>query len=165
MDRPYHVFSEEGALMPSGSPHPPAPRIRPRQSSLWLGMISRFGGRSRLNEPRYKLFWQTVAIAASMLIFGALRHSTMEIADRDSAQVTVRDSRSEELGRKVSGFQLRQVEADAAEAPLNMASHFVAKDFTNHVKLQAHNPAAMKKSALTPSAQQGRAVQKRVVLN
>jgi hypothetical protein len=128
-------------------------------------MISRFGGRPRLNEPRYKLFWQTMAIVTSMLIFGALRRSTMEITDRDSARVTVRDSRSEELGWKVSGFQARQVEADAAEARLNIANHFVAKDFTNHIKVQAHNSATMKKSDLTPSAQQGRAVQKRVVLN
>ena len=149
--------------MPSGSLHPsPVPRIRPIQSPFWLGIISRFGGRSRLNEPRYKLFWQTMAIAASMLIFGALRRSTVEIADHDSAPVTVRDSRSEELGRKVSGFQARQVEADAR---LNIANHFVAKDFTNHVKLQAHNVATLKKSDLTPSAQQDRAVQKRVVLN
>ena len=152
--------------MPSGSPHlSPEPRIRPRESSFWLGMISRFGGRPRLNEPRHKLFWQTMAIVTSMLIFGALRRSTMEITDRDSARVTVRDSRSEELGWKVSGFQARQVEADAAEARLNIANHFVAKDFTNHVKLQAHNTATLKKSDLTPSAQQGRAVQKRVVLN
>jgi hypothetical protein len=152
--------------MPSGSPYPsPVPRIRPTHSSFWLGMISRFGGRSRLNEPRYKLFWQTMAIAASMLIFGALRRSTLEMPDHDSAPVTVGDSRSEELGRKVSGFQARQVEADPAEARLNIANHFVAKDFTNHVKLQAHNTATLKKSDLTPSAQQGRAVQKRVVLN
>ena len=101
-----------------------------------------------------------------MLIFGALRPSTIETTDRDSAQVTVRDSRSEELGWRVSGSQARQVEAaNAAEARLNIAHHFVAKDFTNHINLRAHNTATMKKSDLIPSAEQGRVIQKRVVLN
>jgi hypothetical protein len=101
----------------------------------------------------------------SMLLFGVLRRSTMEIPDRDSARVTVRDSRSEELGRTGSGFQVRRVGADAAaEARLNITNHFVAKNFTNHIKLQAH-AATIEKSDLTPSAQKGRAVQKRVVLD
>jgi hypothetical protein len=129
-------------------------------------MVSRFGGRRRLNEPRYKLFWQTMAIATSMLIFGALRPSTLETTDRDSARVTVRDSRSAEFGRKLSGSQARHVEAAiAAKARLKMADHFVAKDFTNDSNSQAHNTATLEKSDLTRSAQQGRVVQKRVVLN
>ena len=157
--------------MPSGSPHPapPAsnqPRIHPTESSFLFGVVSRFGGRRRLNEPRYKLFWQTMAIAASMLIYGALRSSTMEISDRESARVTVPDSRSAELGWKASASQARQIApSNTAEARLNRADYFVAKDFTKHINLPAHSTATVEKSDLTHSAQQGRVVQKRVVLD
>jgi hypothetical protein len=101
-----------------------------------------------------------------MLIFGALRSSTMETSARESARVTVHDSRSAELGWKVSGSAARQVApTNAAEARLNRADYFVAKDFTKHTNLPAHNAATMEKSDLTRSAQQGRVVQKRVVLD
>src|ERR1700680_2602072 len=74
-----------------------------RPSALLVGVASRFGRRSRLNEPRYKLLWQTVAIVASMLIFASLRPSTTDATASDTTRSTMLNFGSKELGRAVSG--------------------------------------------------------------
>ena len=81
------------------SRHPTLPPILPaggqsgispaRSSAFSVKVASRFGGRSRLNGPRYKLLWQTVAIAASMLIFASLRPSTTDVTAGDTTRSTM----------------------------------------------------------------------------
>jgi hypothetical protein len=142
-------------------------RMSPAQTSAILfGMASRFRGRSHLvNEPRYKLFWQTVAIVASMLIFAATRPSTTDVTAGETNQSTRLDSGSKALRQTVSGTRSQQTEVPkATEAQLRQSGYFVAKDFTNHFKLHAHNIATMQNSELKRNAQ-GSVKRKRVVVN
>lgn len=115
-------------------------RISPTQTlTLPLGLALRFGRKRRLNEPRYRLFWQTVAIVASMLIFAAIRPPTTEVTAGDTIQSTRRDPLSTEL-RTVSGTRSKQAEAsNAAEAPRREPDHFVARDFTHHANQHARS--------------------------
>ena len=157
--------------MPYGNPtRPPSPvrsgeqlQSSPTQpSAFWVGVVARFGGRRRLDGPRYKLFWQTMAIAASMLLFAALRPPTTEVTAGDTTQLTRRDPSSRdpsanELRRPTSGTPSQQAEV-VAEARPRKSDHVVARD------LHTHNIAAMQKSELARSTQ-GSLVQKRVVLD
>jgi hypothetical protein len=140
--------------------------ISPAQPSALLAKVaSRFGARSRLNGPRYKLLWQTVAIAASMLIFGSLRPSTTDVTAGDITRSTMLNSGSKELGRTVSGTPSQQVGVSkTAEAQLRRSDYFVAKDFTNHFNFHAQSIATVQKSELTRTGQ-GSVSQKRVVVN
>ena len=124
-------------------------------SAIFFGIASRFKGRSRVvNGPRYKLFWQTVAIVASMLIFAALRPSTIEVTAGDTTQSTRLDSSSKELRGTVSGMRSQQTEVPkATEAQLRQSDYVVAKDFTKHFKLRAYRSATIQKSDLKHNAQ------------
>ena len=124
-----------------------------RPSALFVGVASRFGGRSRLNRPRYILLWQTVAIVASMLIFASLRPSTTQVTAGDTTRSTMLDSSPKGLRRTVSGTRSKTEVSKAAEARLRQSDYFVAKDFTNHFNLHAHTSiATMQKSELTRNA-------------
>ena len=166
---PGRPFAKNGnpSLSPPSVPSGEKPRISPAQNSAILfGMAARFGGRSRLvNEPRYKLFWQTLAIAASMLLFAALRPSTTEVTAGNATQSTRLGAGSEELRRTGSRTRSQRTALPkAAEAQPHRSDYFVAKDFTNHFKLHAHSIATLQKSELRRSAQ-GSVSHKRVVIN
>jgi hypothetical protein len=135
--------------------------IGPAQPTAFsVNVASRFGGRSR--GPRYPLLWQTVAIAASMLIFASLRPSTTGVTAGDTNRSTMVNFGSKELGRTVSGERPKQMGVSkTAEAHLRRSDYFVAKDFTNHFNRHAQSIATMGKSELTPTAQ-GSVSQKRV---
>jgi hypothetical protein len=163
----------EGASMPSGDSTLP-PLIasgehsgsRPaRPSALLVGVASRFGRRSRLNEPRYKLLWQTVAIVASMLIFASLRPSTRDVTASDTTRPTMLDSSPRGLRRTVSGTRSRQVGVSkTAEVQRRQSDYFVAKDFTNHFNLHGQSIATVQKSEFTRTGQ-GSVSQKRMVVD
>jgi hypothetical protein len=133
----------EGASMPSGVSTPP-PAIaagersgiaQARPSALLVGLASRFDRRSRLNEPRYKLFWQTVAIVASMLIFGSLRPSTTDVTASDTTRSTMLDSSPRGLRPTVSGKRSQQIGlSKMAGMRMRQSDSSVAKDSTNHFK-------------------------------
>src|SRR4029077_7471328 len=80
-----------------------------RPSALLVGVASRFGRRRRLTEPRYKLLWQTVAIAASMLIFASLRPSTTDVTASDTTRSIMLDSSPQGLRRTVSETRSQQM--------------------------------------------------------
>jgi hypothetical protein len=123
-------------------------------TAFLVNVASRFGGRSDLNRPRYALLWQTVAIAASMLIFGSLRPSSTDLTAGNPTRSTMLDFGSKEQGRTVSGTRSsRMGVSKRAEAHLRQSAYFVAKDFTNHFSLHAQSIATVQKSALTRSAQ------------
>jgi hypothetical protein len=151
------------------SPARPAegqPGISPAQPTAFLvDVAARFGGRSDLNRPRYKLLWQTVAIAASMLIFASLRPATTDLTAGNRTPSTMLDVGSKELGRTVSGTRSpRMGVSKTREAQLRRPAYFVAKDFTNHFSLRAQSVATVQKSELTRLGQ-GSVSQKRVVAN
>jgi hypothetical protein len=150
------------------SHHPTLPPILPaggqsgispaQPTAFSVDVASRFGGRSRLNRPRYKLLWQTVAIAASMLIFASLRPTTTDVTAEDTTRSTMLNFGSKETRSQQMGV------SKTAEAPLRRSDYFVAKDFTNHFNLHAQSLATAQKSELTRTGQ-GSASHKRVVVN
>jgi hypothetical protein len=152
------------------SRHPTLPSILPaggqsgispaHPTAFSVDLASRFGRRSRLNEPRYKLLWQTVAIVVSMLIFASLRPSTTDATASDTTRSTMINSGSKELGRTVSGTRSQQT----GVSKLRRSHYFVAKDFTNHLNLHAQSIATVQKSELTRTGQ-GSVSEKRVVVN
>ena len=157
------------------SRHPSLPPIKPaggqsgispaQRTAFSVDVASRFGGRSRLNGPRYPLLWQTVAIAASMLIFASLRPSTTDVTAGDTTRSTMLNSGSKELGRTVSEMRSQQMGVSkTAEAQLRRSDYFVAKDFTNHFNLHGQSIATVQKSEVTRTGQ-GSVSQKRVVVN
>jgi hypothetical protein len=126
---------------PDPTPFPKKSGISPARPSALFIVASRLGRRNQLNEPPYKLFWQTVAIAASMLIFAALRPSTADVTGDTNRPILVNTSPK---GLHLSRTRFRQTEGSkAAEAQLRQ-SNLVAKAFTNH-----SNVATMQKSELT----------------
>jgi hypothetical protein len=168
------LVRHESDPMPSGVPALSPPSLPSgeqsgiglaRPSALFAGVASRFGGRSRLNGPRYILLWQTVAIVASMLIFASLRSATTDVTGGDTTRSTILNFGSKELGRTVSGTRSQQMGVSkTAEAQLRKSDNFVAKDFTNHFNLHAQSIATVQKSELTRTGQ-GSVSHKRVVLN
>jgi hypothetical protein len=171
-----------------GNPsHPPLSlpvEDKSRTSSAQTSATSRgkaflLGGRSRLiNGQRYSLFWQTVAIAASMLIFGAIRPSTTHVTAGDTNQSTGFDSGSKESTQTISGPRSRAT-IQPSKSPVTRSStrvaraagpqrhqsddDSVAKDLTNHFDLHVHSIANQQNSYLKRSAQG--IVKKRVVFN
>lgn len=140
--------------------------IRPaRPSALLVGAASRFGRRSRLNEPRYKLLWQTVAVVASMLIFASLRPSTADVTASDITRSTMLDSSPQGLRRTVSGTRSQQMGVSkTAKVQMRQSDYFVAKDFTTHFNLHVQSIATVPKSELTRTGQ-GTVSNKRAVVN
>jgi hypothetical protein len=138
------------SLAPPSLPSEEKSQNSPAQTAAILfGMASRFSGRSRVvNGPRYKLFWQTVATVASMLIFAALRPSTTEVTAGDTTQSTRRES-----GSKAETRSQQTEVPKAAEAQLRQSDYVVAKDFTKHFTLHAHSSATIQKSDLKRNAQ------------
>jgi hypothetical protein len=150
-----HVFASGE---PTGSrPAPP--------SALLVGVASRLARGNRLNEPRYKLLWQTVAVAASMLIFASLRPSATNVTASDTTRSSVLDSGAKGLRRTVSGTRSQQMGVSkTAEVKTRQSDYFVAKDFTNHFNLHAQKIVTVQKSELTRTGQ-GSVSNKRVVVN
>jgi hypothetical protein len=136
-----------------------------RPSALLVGVASRFGRRSRLHEPPYKLLWQTVAIIASMLMFALLRPSTTDVTARDTTRSTVLVSSPQGFRRTASSarFQKMAVSKTAGEQ-MPQSDYFVAKDFTNHFNLHGQSIATVQKPELSRTGQDG-VSNKRVVVN
>ncbi len=136
-------------------------RTGPTYSSrLFRSLASRFGRRSHLNEPRYKLFWQTMSIAASMLMFSALRPSMNQTTTGGAAPSVSIYSSSKELHRTQPKTSLQQAKVSKAREPQLRS---MAKDFTNHSNLRARSVSTMPKSEATNSAQS--VIPTRVVFN
>jgi hypothetical protein len=150
----------DGASMPSDV-STPCPAIaagecsgiaQARPSALLVGVTPRFGRRGRLNEPRYKLFWQTIAIAASMLLFASLRPSTTDVTASDTTRSIMFASSPKVLRPTVSGKRPQQIGlSKMAGMRMRQSDSFVAKDFTNHFDLHAQSIAIVQKSELTRS--------------
>ena len=126
------------------SPSPSVGRSRtsPKQTSvLWTGLVSRFGARRRLKEPRYKLFWQTVAIVASMLVFIAIRPPREDVVAGGPQRSITGDPHPEDL-RSVTGARAMPAGALSPSNRLRSASdHSSAKASLNGVTLHAGNIA------------------------
>src|ERR1700687_140702 len=101
--------------------------ISPAQPTAFsVDVASRFGGRSRLNRPRYKLLWQTVAIVASMLIFASLRPSTTDVTASDTTRSIMLDTSPQGLRRTVSETRSQQMGVSkTAEVQMRQSDHFV----------------------------------------
>jgi hypothetical protein len=140
---------------------PPLPHKKQQQhSALFTAVTSRFGKRRRLNEPRFKLFWETAAVAASMLMFAALRPSTTAVTPGDTGQSTRIYLQSEALGRTDLKTRLQPTEvSDAAEPQYSMA-----KDFTNHSKSRVRSASTVRKSEVTDASKEN-VIPTRVVYN
>jgi hypothetical protein len=142
---------------PSGStPAPP--------SALLVGVASRLARRNRLDEPRYKLLWQTVAVAASMLMFAWLRPPANQMSAGDTMQSIAFGSSA--VPRTVSaGTRSPKTRvSNPGKVELRRSDYFVAKDFTNRVNVHAGSVATMQKSELTRTGRGG-VTNKRVVVN
>jgi hypothetical protein len=148
-------------MSPLEPSRPSSPPVKQRQpSALFIAIASRFGRRRRLNEPRYKLFWETMAVAASMLMFAALRPSTTTITADGTGQTTRIYLKSEALGRTDPKTSLLPTEASNAGEP----QYSMARDFTNHSKPRVHSAATVRKSDVTDAAK-GNVIPIRVVYN
>jgi hypothetical protein len=148
-------------MTPLGLSRPSSLPVKQRQpSALFLVVASRFGKRRRLNEPRFKLFWETMAVAASMLMFAALRPSTTAVIAGDTGQSTRIYLKSEALGRTdlKTRFQSTEV-SDAAEPQYSMA-----RDFTNHSKSRVRSASTTRKSEVTDASKEN-VIRTRVVYN
>lgn len=169
---------------PSQSPRSLPPENKSRIGSAQTSATSRrtallFGGRRRMvNGQGYSLFWQTVAIAASMLIYGAIRTSTTHVAAGDTHQSKQFESGSKESTQMASGPRSRAAiqpsksavtrlstkVPKAAEAQRHQSEDdVVADNLTNRFDLHAHSNANLQNSDLKRSAQGS--VKKRVVFN
>jgi hypothetical protein len=148
-------------MTPLGPFMPPSPHAKQRQhSALFTAVTSRFGKRRRLNEPRFKLFWETMAVATSMLMFTALRPSTTATTADDTGQSTRIYLKSEALGRTDLKTRLQATEVSDAAGP----HYSMAKDFTIHSKSRVHSTSTMRKSDVTDAAK-GNVIPIRVVYN
>jgi hypothetical protein len=150
-------------VIASGEPSVSRPA---RPSAVLVRVASRLARGNRLNEPRYKLLWQTVAVAASMLMFAWLRPPTNQVTAGDTMQSIAFGSSAVALPRTVSaGTRSQQSQvSNAGRAELRRSDYFVAKDFTNRVNAPAGSAATMQKSELTRTGQGG-VSNKRVVVN
>jgi hypothetical protein len=168
------------SFSPLSFPKDKSPISPAQTSAISFGKASRLGRSSRwVNGPRYSLLWQTVAIAASMLIFAATRPSTTDVTAGDTNQSTQFDSYSKESTQTVSGPRsgppiqpsTSPVTRSSSEAPMAGEAQrhqsdydFVAEDFTNHFDLHAPSIAVLQNSELKRNTQGG-VKRKRVVVN
>jgi hypothetical protein len=160
-----------GLSAKTGSPsYPPPPlptdhrsRVSPAQASAAsCGKAARPDeGRRLLRVPRYSLLWQTVAIATSMLLFAAIRPSTIDVTSRGTDQSTRFAADSKEPTQSASGRQsvTTSQRSKPPVTPLSTGAMktageqryqtyygFVAEDFTNHFDRQAHSIATLQSS-------------------
>ncbi len=160
-----------GLSAKTGSPSYPPPslptdhrsRVSPAQiSGASCGKASRPEERGRLlSVPRYSLLWQTVAIATSMLLFAAIRPSTIDVTTRGTERSTRFTADSKEPTQSASGRQ-SVTTSGTSKLPVTPPSTgamktagrqryqtdqgFVAEDFTNHFDPQAHSIATLQSS-------------------
>jgi hypothetical protein len=145
-------------VVASAQPPQPSSTKPSGRSTVLVGVASRLARRNRLNEPRYKLLWQTVAVAASMLMFAWLRPPANQLSAGDTMQSIAFGSSA--VPRTVSaGARSPKV----SNPGLRRSDYFVAKDFTNRVNVHAGSVATMQKSELTPNGQEG--VSRRVIVD
>jgi hypothetical protein len=118
-------------------------------------------GRRRLSVPRYRLLWQTVAIATSMLLFAAIRPSTTDATIGGTDQSTRFAADSEEPTQSASRRQ-PVTTSRRSKSPVVPSSTgamktarerrhqtdqgFVAEDFTNHFDRPAGSVATLQSS-------------------
>jgi hypothetical protein len=138
-------------------------RVSPAQTSAAsCGKAARPDKRRRLlSVPRYSLLWQTVAIATSMLLFAAIRPSTIDVTTRGTDQSTRFAADFEEPTQSASGRQSVTTSrtlkllvtppstvatTTAGEERYQTHHGFVAEDFTNRFDPQAHNIAPLQSS-------------------
>jgi hypothetical protein len=159
----YESFNMAVGDHSNSSPIPSTGRSQtsPKQTSaLWTGLVSRFGARRRLQEPGYKLFWQTVAIVASMLVFIAIRPPREDVAGGPQRSITS-EPRPEDV-RTVAGARAMPAGALSPSNRLRSASdHSSAKASLNGVTLHAGNIARKSDFQDAPDG----AIHKRVVVN
>jgi hypothetical protein len=153
------MTSSDPTLPPVVASAEPSRSRLARQSTVPVGMASRLARRHRLNEPRYKLLWQTVAVAASMLMFAWLRPPTDQVKSGDAVQTVAFGSSAVGLPRSASAGPRSQ----ASQVSNRRSDYFVAKDFTNRVNAPARGVATMQKSELTRNGQE--AVSRRVIVD
>jgi hypothetical protein len=155
------VARRESASMPSDST--PSPAIvwgersdiaQARPSTLLAAVAPRFDRRGRLNEPRYKLFWQTVSIAASMVLFASLRPSTTNVTASDTTRSIIFASSPRVLRRTVSEKRSQQPGVSkTVEMRMRHSDYFVAKDSTHHFNLYTQSIVTVQKSELPRTGQ------------
>ena len=128
-------------------------------SAVSCGRASDPGGRSRLiNVPRYGLLWQTAAIAASMLLFAAIRPSMTDVTTRstvqsmrfiaDSKEPTQTASRHRSVTTSRSPVTPSSTRATKAAGAQRYQTNdgFAAEDSTNHLDLRPHSIAILQNS-------------------
>jgi hypothetical protein len=138
-------------------------RVSPAQTSaVSCKKASRPDERRRvLSVPRYSLLWQTVAIATSMLLFAAIRPSTINGTTRSTDQSTRFAADSKEPNLSASGRQSVTTSRTSnppvippstgamqtsKEQRYQTDDGFVAEDFTNHLDPQARGVATLQSS-------------------
>jgi hypothetical protein len=149
---------------------PVIPSVRPsdissvRASVLFRG-VARFARRCSLSEPRFKLFWQTVAVAASMLLFSLVRPSANQLAPVDAMQSAGLSSGTIPLHRPVSPGTRSQPTglSKPSRAELDRSDYPIAKDFTNHLAVHGRDIATVQKSDLTRNQREG--LTRRVIID
>jgi hypothetical protein len=148
------VPSRVPGLAPVTAPKKPAAIRKAPYSKLFGGIVGRLRKKSR-TEPRFNLFWQTVAVSASMLLFASVRPSPSlraTTAAAGSPRAVSLDAPSEQ--NKIS---------KVTKVALRRSDYPIAKDFTSRVDARPRNIAAVEKSDLTRSERES--VIKRVVIN
>lgn len=135
-----------------------------KASVLFRG-VARFARRCRLSEPRFKLFWQTVAVAASMLLFSLVRPSPNQLAPTDAMQSTSLSSGAIALhGPVAPGTPSQQTGlSKPSRAELDPSDYPIAKDFTNHLAVHGRDVATVQKSDLTRNQREG--LTRRVIID
>lgn len=154
--------------VPSGAPKIPSAKravTSSVQASALSRGVARFVRQYRPSEPRFKLFWQTVAVAASMLLFSLVRPSSNQLATAEAMQSTGSSSGVIALrGPSSSETPPQQTELlKPSKAELHASDYPVAKDFTNHLAAHRHNTATVQKSGLTRN--QPEVLTRRVIIN
>ena len=135
------------------APKKPAVAGKAAYSKLFGGVAARLRKKGR-TEPRFNLFWQTVAVSASMLLFASVRPSPNLLTTS-----AVAGSRSVSLDAASEPTKISKVTPVA----LRRSDYAVAKDFTNRVDARPRSIATVEKSDLTRNEREN--VIKRVVIN
>lgn len=136
-----------------------------RPSALFVGVASRFDGRTRLNGPRYILLADSGHCCLDgnlYLIASFLRRREPSAAQPDQSCLIIPVPKA--CAGRYRGLESQTEMSKATEVRLRQSDYFVAKDFTTHFNFHAHSIATIQKSELTRNAQ-GSVTLKRVVVN